>query len=118
MPEAAALEFHPFLADRFAQAVVPAAMILVVDHDERPLERLLEAVKKADARWLDVEAARAAIRSAAKAGAGLPRGEPPEELIGVFDVGKDPHTGRDIILNPPEWARALNAVARLLCVTT
>ena len=118
MTDAARLEFHPFLAERFAEAVVPAAMVLVVDHDPRPLERLLEVVKKTDAKWLNVEAARAAIKAAAEAVANLPRGEPPEELIGAYDVGKDPHTGRDVIVNPPEWARSLNAVARAFCVAT
>jgi uncharacterized protein (DUF2249 family) len=118
MVNAAALEFHPFLAERFAEAVVPASMILVVDHDPRPLERLLESVKNTDAKWLDAQATRAKIHAAAEAVANLPRGEPPEELISVHHVGKDAHTGRDIILDSPEWARALNAVARALCVAT
>ena len=118
MADAAPLEFHPFLAERFAEAVMPAAMILVVDHDPRPLERLLGAVSKADSVWLDVEATRLKVQAAAAAVAHLPRGEPPEELISVHHVGKDPHTGRDIILDPPEWARALNEVARAFCVAT
>jgi hypothetical protein len=118
MSSPAAIEFHPFLADRFAQAVVPALMILVVDHDARPLERLLAAVAKTDTAWLHVEVARARIKAAAEAVADLPAGEPPEDLISNSDVGKDPHTGRDIVLNPPRWACALNDVARTFCVAT
>ena len=118
MAEGSVIEVHPFMADRFAEAVVPALMILVVDHDARPLERFIDRVAKTDARWLDVARARADVAKAAAAVEGLPTGTPPEDIIAVHDVGKDAHTGRDIILKPPAWAQALNAVALDLCVCT
>jgi hypothetical protein len=114
----AAFEFHPFMADRFAEAVVPALMILVVDHDARPLERLVERCAVTDAKWMDAQRARAHLKAAVAAIEPLPRGTPPEDLVAVHDVGKDAHTGRDAIVNPPVWTRALNAVAFDLCVAT
>ncbi len=114
----AALEFHPFLADRFAEAVVPAAAVLVVEHDPRPLERLLERVAKTDAKWMDVEGTRGAIQAAASAVSKLPVGEPPEDLIAAHKLLFDPHTGRDRVMDPPPWARAVNEVAAAFCLCT
>ena len=118
MAQASPLEIHPFMADRYAQAVVPAAMILVVDHDRRPLDRLRVHCEKADKAWMDLEALRVALDDAAKAVAHLPLGQPPDELIAVHTVGKDARTGRDCIADPPEWALALNRVAATFCVAT
>ena len=111
MPTKSPLEFHPFLADRFAEAVVPACALLVVDHDPRPLERFLDRVAKSDGKWLEVEKARAAIEAAARAVAPLPKGEPPEDLIASHQLVYDPHTKREVVLRPPPWATALNEVA-------
>jgi hypothetical protein len=116
--EAALLEFHPFLADRFAEAVVPAAAVLVVEHDPRPLERLLERVARTDAKWIDVERTRAAIEAAAAAVAKIPVGEPPEDLIAAHALLFDPHTGRDRVMDPPAWAKAVNEVVDAFCVCT
>lgn len=118
MAEAGALEFHPFLADRFAEAVVPAAAVLLVEHDPRPLERLLERVEKTDARWMDVGRVRGAIQAAAAAVSKLPTGEAPEDLIAVHALLFDPHTGRDRVKDPPPWAGAANDVAAAFCVCT
>lgn len=118
MAEVAPLEFHPFLADRFSEAVAPAAAVLVVDHDARPLERLLERVLKTDAKWIDAERAHAAIEAAAKAVGNLPKGTLPEDLIAAHGLAMDPHTGRDVVEAPPAWARDVNRVAAALCVCT
>ena len=118
MADAAPLEFHPFLADRFAEAVVPACAVLVVDHDARPLERLLDRISKPDAKWLDAAAVRSAIEAAAKAVAPLPKGEPPEDLIASHQLVYDPHTKREVVLRPPPWAKALNDVAAGFCLAT
>lgn len=116
--EAAALEFHPFLADRFAEAVVPATAVLVVEHDPRPLERLLERLAKTDSKWMDADRARAAIQAAAAAVAKLPKGELPEDLIAAHKLVFDPHTGRDRVMDPPAWSSAANEVAAALCLCT
>ena len=118
VPGAAAFEFHPFMAQRFEQAVLPALSILVVDHDARPLERLVAHVGKADAAWVDLGRLDAQVKEATEAVRPLPLGSPPEELIGAHEVGKDAHTGRDCVADPPAWARALGAVAATLCVAT
>ena len=112
------IEIHPFLADRFGEAIVPACAVLVVDHDARPLERFLERVAKADAKWLDAGKAKAAIEAAAKAVASLPKGELPEDLIASHALIYDPHTKREIVQRPPEWARRVNEVAAAFCVGT
>jgi len=116
--EAAPLEFHPFLADRFAEAVVPAAAILVADHDARPLERFLERVAKTDSKWMDVARAEKAIKDAAAAVAKLPLGQLAEDLIAAHALEFDPHTGRDRVRRPPAWAAAMGEVAAVLCVCT
>jgi hypothetical protein len=118
MAGAAPLEFHPFMAQRFEQAVLPALAILVVDHDARPLERLVAHSGKADATWLDIGGLERAVKGATEAVQGLPQGTSPQDLIATHDVGKDPHTGYDCIANPPAWAVALNEVAAALCVAT
>ncbi len=118
MVTAAALEFHPFLAERFAEAVVPAAAVLIVEHDARPLQRLLERVAKPDAKWLNAARAGAAITAAEAAVKNLPVGTAPDELIAAHQLVYDPHTGRDAVLNPPPWARALNDAAAAFCICT
>ncbi len=118
MPGAADLEFHPFMAQRFEQAVVPALAILVVDHDARPLERLAAHVRKGDAAWMDVDRLDVAVKGATKVVEALPVGTAPDELIAAHEVGKDPHTGVDCIVDPPAWARALGDVAANFCVAT
>jgi hypothetical protein len=118
VPTPSPLEFHPFLADRFAEAVVPACAVLVVDHDARPLERLAEHVAKADAKWIEVARVRAAIEAAAKSVASIPKGELPEDLIASHELVYDPHTKREVVLRPPPWAKAANEVAAAFCVCT
>lgn len=118
VPTPSPLEFHPFLADRFAEAVVPACAVLVVDHDARPLERLLEHVAKTDAKWLDAAKARAAVEAAAKAVEKLPKGELPEDLIASHALVYDPHAKREVVLKPPAWAIAVNEVAAAFCIST
>jgi hypothetical protein len=118
VPEAAPLEFHPFLADRFAEAVVPACTVLVVDHDPRPLERLLDRLEKTDAKWLKVAKARESVKAAAKAVQNLPKGELPENLIASHDLVYDPHTTREVVKRPPEWAGRVNDIVADLCVST
>jgi hypothetical protein len=112
------LEFHAFMAERFERAVVPALAVLVVDHDARPLERLVAHVGKADAQWMDLAHLDRAVKAAVESVQGLPAGTSPEDLIGAHDVGKDARTGRDVVANPPEWARALNDVAATFCVAS
>jgi hypothetical protein len=116
--EAAALEFHPFLADRFAEAIVPAAAVLVVEHDARPLQRLLERIANPDAKWLSAARVEAAIKAAEAAVKNLPVGTVPDELIAAHELVYDPHTGRDAVMNPPAWALALNEVAAAFCICT
>ncbi len=118
MPEPASIEFHPFLADRFAEALFPAASVLVVDHDARPLERLVGMLERSDAKWLDGGRARAALAAAAAAVKKLPAGETPDDLISTHELQFDPHTKRDAVMDPPDWAKALNELTAALCVAT